>query len=248
MLPSSPREQNVTEFVVALSSMTATSSSGRDVLGSSKFPISVLLDSGGAISELPSDIVDAIWTEVGAIVTENGRPVVPCRLQSNSGWFEFGFGGPGGAVINVTMGQLINNASSLGPFIAGPYKGEDACYFGIQKGQANRYILGDTFLRSAYVVYDMENLEIGMAPATFNVTSNAVIPFDSKGAVIPSSTPAPSQDAAALSAAAVTVTPTALVAAHGFQSMKSAAVSGPRSGWTAISSLLVLLSLSFILS
>jgi len=35
-------------------------------------------------------------------------------------------------------------------------------------------VLGDTFLRSAYVVYDLENNRISLAPTVFNATASNV--------------------------------------------------------------------------
>jgi elongation factor G len=243
MLPSTPGSQNITEFNVALSSVTAVSSTGRDSLGSSSFPATVLLDSGGTISTLPDDLVDEIWHEAGAIQDEVGTPHVPCSFANNDAWFEFGFGGPGGAVIKVSLSQLVSGGPIRIAFTNGTYKGQEACGFGIRKG-GGRSVLGDTFLRSAYVVYDLENLEIGLADAIFNKTSSgsSVVPFARKAAPIPSSTPAPSQDSAAMRAAAVTATPTVYAAANGFQSnttTKSAALSGPRGNWKFTISLVV---------
>ena len=62
------------------------------------------------------------------------------------------------------------------------------CQFGIQRSYASPWTLGDTFLRSAYVVYDLENNEIGLAATDFNSTEEKIVAFESQGAKIPSAT------------------------------------------------------------
>ncbi|KAI1127438.1 aspartic peptidase domain-containing protein [Nemania abortiva] len=199
-----PQTENFTSFIVLLTSLEAHSSSGQDALSSSSFPIPVVLDSGTTFSYLPQDLALQVWKEVGAAYTVLGNdgsaaPLVPCALANNGGYFQFGFGGTGGPAIKVGMDELIfpifqNDVT----FTSGPYKGQSICQFGIQNitGSATttHYLLGDTFLRSAYVVYDLENNQIALAPTDFNATSSNIVPFPSQKAAIPSSTPAPSQD------------------------------------------------------
>lgn len=50
--------------------------------------------------------------------------------------------------------------------------------------------LGETFLRNAYVVYDFENRQVGMAQSKFSTESD-IVPFASRGAKIPLGTPGP---------------------------------------------------------
>ncbi|KAI1423201.1 aspartic peptidase domain-containing protein [Xylaria sp. FL1777] len=193
------RTNNFTSFQVPLTSLLAHSSSGEDALSSTAYPIPVVLDSGTTFSYVPQDLAEEVWKEVGAEYTlvdndGNGLPLLPCDLASSSGYFSFGFGGNGGPVIKVGMDELV--IPIYAQFTEGQYAGQDACQFGIQNFTSAPYLLGDTFLRSAYVVYDLENNEIAIAPTDFNATSSNVVAFPSQGATIPSSTPAPSQNAA----------------------------------------------------
>ncbi|KAH8899193.1 acid protease [Thozetella sp. PMI_491] len=192
-----------TSFRVTLSSLTATSSSGSDILTSESFPISVVLDSGTTLSYLPTDLAEQIWTEVGAVYDMNwDLAMVPCSMQNSAGYFLFGFAGPSGPRITVNMDELVLDLALNGPnplFSDGIYKGQDMCSFGVQNFSAESgatFLLGDTFLRSAYVVYDLANNEIGIAPTDFNATDSNIVPFPSANATIPSATAAPSQAAA----------------------------------------------------
>jgi hypothetical protein len=53
--------------------------------------------------------------------------------------------------------------------------------FGIAPTGAGTSVLGDTFLRSAYVVYDLDNNEISLAQSAFNATTSNVIEITSAG-------------------------------------------------------------------
>ncbi|RYO86050.1 hypothetical protein DL766_003643 [Monosporascus sp. MC13-8B] len=193
-----PRTGGFTSFRVALTSVRAISDSGSDALSSKELPISVVLDSGTTLSYLPTDLVSQIWEEVGALYSNDvGGAIIPCSRATSTGYFSFGFAGPGGPVINLTMDELVLPLT-LGEnqplFEFGPYEGQEACRFGVQSSSSEPYLLGDTFLRSAYVVYDLYNNEIGMAVTDFNATGSNVVPFEGSGARIPSATVAPNQD------------------------------------------------------
>ncbi|KAH9897609.1 aspartic peptidase domain-containing protein [Xylariomycetidae sp. FL2044] len=193
-----PQTNAFTSFIVALTSLSASSSSGSDALSSSQFPIPVVLDSGTTFSYLPSDLAEQVWEEVGAGYSSQAQAaLLPCEMQNSGGQFTFGFAGAGGPTINITMDELVLPLTTGDPirFTSGPYKGQEACSFGIQNFSSDPFLLGDTFLRSAYVVYDLENNEIGMAPTDFNATTSNIVAFASKGAPIPSATEAPGQAA-----------------------------------------------------
>lgn len=68
--------------------------------------------------------------------------------------------------------------------------GEEACSFGIQPANGLPTLFGDTFLRSAYAVYDLVNNKIALANTDFNVTDSNIVPFASQGASIPSASAA----------------------------------------------------------
>ncbi|PNY24890.1 Elongation factor G, mitochondrial [Tolypocladium capitatum] len=185
------RVGNFTVFAVSMYSLEATSSSGSDTLTSSTSPISVVLDSGTSFSYLPQDMVSQAWQEVGAVWNSNaGTPVLPCSCANHAGHFSFVFSGPNGPRINVTMNELVLPLTSGPPpkFTSGPYRGKTMCGFGLVNQTEPPFILGDTFLRSAYVVYDLVNNEIGLAATNFNSTKTNVVAFASGGATIPSAT------------------------------------------------------------
>lgn len=211
--------QQYDSFLVKLTSMHATSSSGTDVLTSDEFPVEVVLDSGTTLSYIPTDLAEQMWTEVGALYTsEIGLALLPCSMQNSEGYFSFGFAGTNGPKINVTMDELVIDLVTSGEaptFTSGEYKGEDACGFGIQNSSSSStYLLGDTFLRSAYVVYDLVNNQIAIAQTDFNATDSNVVAFQSNGSSIPSATSAGNQS---MATATSSYTEPAYAAESGFE-------------------------------
>lgn len=219
VIPDGDRD-DYTHFVVPLTSIEATSPTGTDILTSSEGPTNVVLDSGTTLTYLPNDITSKVWEEVGAEYQSTfGMAVLPCSHASHPGYFSFGFAGPSGPLINITMDELVVDLTNGDPpqFNSGPYAGELVCEFGIQNYSTGPFVLGNTFLRSAYIVYDLENHEIGIAATKFNSTDSDIVAFESKGAKIPlAATPTTDADISNIPLA----TSTDLSAADGFQDVQ----------------------------
>ena len=216
--------------------MEAVSPSGTDTLTSRQFPIPVVLDSGTTLSYLPTDLAMQIWKEVGAVYSSDiGLAVIPCSMATSAGAFAFGFAGADGPVISVDMTELVLplTTGEAPLFSSGPYEGQGACEFGIQNFSSDPFLLGDTFLRSAYVVYDLVNNEIGMAPTDFNSTTSNIVAFPSYGAEVPSATAAPDQSQAT---AKPSVTTPAYAASAGFLETASATAGSGQGTGTGSSS------------
>lgn len=192
--PSS-QSGNVTSFTVAFTSLRATSSSGTDLLTPSTYAQPAILDSGTTLTLLPDDIAALVFEELGAIDDKQlDAVVVPCALGSNSGSLKFGFGGASGPVINVPVSELVLPLTLTSGGTPKFENGEDACQLGIQAAGDLPILFGDTFLRSAYVVYDLANNEVGLAQTDFNATGSNVVEFASLSAAIPKATTASGQD------------------------------------------------------
>jgi hypothetical protein len=188
--PSS-RRQNVTSFTVAFTSLSATSSSGTDTLTPSSYAVAAILDSGTTLTLLPDDIAALVFTELGAQVdTQLGATVVPCTLAKNTGTLNYGFGGPGGPVIKVPVRELVLPLTLTSGRTPTYPDGTEACQLGIEAAGDLPILFGDTFLRSAYVVYDLINNRVGIAQTDFTATDSNIVEFASQGAQIPSATTA----------------------------------------------------------
>jgi hypothetical protein len=176
-----------TSFTVAFTSLGATSSSGTDVFTPSTFAEAAILDSGTTITLLPDQLATLVYEELGATVdSELGAVVVPCSLAQKDGTLNFGFGGSGGPVIKVGVNELVLPLTLTDGSSPTYQNGETACQLGIQAAGNLPVLFGDTFLRSAYVVYDLDNNKIALAQTDFNATDSNVVAFPSSGAAIPS--------------------------------------------------------------
>ncbi|KAF4989318.1 hypothetical protein FDECE_14758 [Fusarium decemcellulare] len=212
-----PLDGHYYHFIVALTSLVASSSSGSDTLISDSFPIKAVLDSGTTLSYLPQDLSEEIWEEVGAVYSSDYElAVLPCSYGRHDGNFTFGFAGPDGPTISVAMDELVIALTDgeIPEFESGAYRGELVCAFGLQNDTSEVSILGNSFLRSAYVVYDLVNNEIGIAATDFNATDSNIVAFESYGDAIPSATVASNQQEATQ---IPTATDNDFTAADGFQ-------------------------------
>ena len=217
-LLSEGRGGTISSFLVSLYSLEATSSSGSDILASSESSIEAILDSGTTLTYLPQDLARQAWDEVGAVYDADFQsPVLPCSYRGHKGQFSFRFANAEGPRVNVSMDELvldISDSQQQFQFSSGPYRGQEVCAFGIQNSSDTPYLLGDTFLRSAYVVYDLVNNEVGIAATNFNSNSSNKVAFASSGAKIPFATQVPSSNS---STTGPSSSQASLTASQGFQ-------------------------------
>ncbi|KAI9741821.1 MAG: hypothetical protein M1834_000207 [Cirrosporium novae-zelandiae] len=171
-LPINKESNQYIEFLITLTGITLSSNGTTQNL-TSDAAINVLLDSGTSLTYLPDAITEEIFDAVSAEYSSSvGAAYVLCSLAENNATIDFTFTEP---TISVAMNELVLDA---GTSISGERltfdSGEDACLFGIAPAGSSTAVLGDTFLRSAYVVYDIENDEISLAQTNFNSTTNNV--------------------------------------------------------------------------
>jgi hypothetical protein len=182
----------ITSFTVAFTSLQVTSSTGTDTLTPSNYAVPAILDSGTSLTLLPDDLASVVFEELGASDDGTNGIVLPCAVGNATGSLNFGFGGSGGPVIKVPVSELVlplYDSEGNIPYFS---NGQAACQLGIEAADGRPVLFGDTFLRSAYVVYDLVNNRIGIAQSNFNAGSSNVVAFASSGAPIPSATTAQS--------------------------------------------------------
>jgi hypothetical protein len=102
----------------------------------SSFP--VFFDTGATLSYLPAGVIEDMATDLnGQYDDQIALYTVPCDAQ---GTFDFTFDN---FTIKVSMEEFIWDA------------GIDVCVLGADATTDNSYILGDSFLRSVYTVFDL---------------------------------------------------------------------------------------------
>ncbi|OAA63613.1 candidapepsin-4 precursor [Niveomyces insectorum RCEF 264] len=150
--PAASSPDGVPRYWVNLTSVALTAPGSSSSSTSSKtYPnsaLQVFLDSGSTLTLLPTALADAIAADFGAAAggNANGFYTVDCSLAGRPGSLDFAFAG---ATVRVPYHELIRRSGNT-------------CMLGIQ-GSADFVLLGDTFLRSAYVVIDQTDNAVWLA-------------------------------------------------------------------------------------
>lgn len=169
------------EFLITLTEVTL----GTTVIAKNQAQ-AVLLDSGSSLTYLPDAMTEAIYEQVSAQYdSSEGAAYVPCSLAKNSTSMNFTFSTP---TISVPMDELVLDVTSSNGRQLTFSDGTAACLFGIAPAGSSTAVLGDTFIRSAYLVYDLANNEISIAQTNFNATSSNVVEIGTGTAAVPDAT------------------------------------------------------------
>jgi len=166
--------QNATDFMITLTGLSLTNNAGQSMnLTDKTFGTPVLLDSGTTYSYIPPDVYDILASEVG-LQYVSSTSIVLCSLKDYNGTVNFEFSG---YQIQVPFSELVIDAFDTNGNPITFQDGEQLCFFGIfpESTSDGSYVLGDTFLRSAYVVYDLDKNEISLANTNFNVTESHIM-------------------------------------------------------------------------
>ncbi|KAH0045781.1 acid protease, partial [Aureobasidium melanogenum] len=155
-------EQGVyAEFIIAL---TGVGYNGQRSSIASNLNTAALLDSGSSLMYLPNDITESIYRMTGAKYSqEYGAAFIDCNMRYNETTIDFTFSSP---TIRISMSELV---------LVMVQDRNPVCILGIAPADGTTPVLGDTFLRSAYVVYDITNNEISLAQTKFNSTGSNIV-------------------------------------------------------------------------
>lgn len=157
--------------LISFPNITWTSLSLNDSSGSTKpltpadFSKSVILDTGSFLTSLPNDLYFEI---TNTSLPEGGWMNFPCSALAFSNLsVNFGFGGPSGLVIPVPLSEFALPAFDKEGKQLTAWDGSPGCFLGIYPNPDNdtSQVFGETFLRSAYVVFNFDDNQISMAPA-----------------------------------------------------------------------------------
>lgn len=165
------------EFLVTLTGLKLGSTTI-----ASNMALGVLLDTGTSLTYLPSEIVQPIFTALGATwIASQAQAYVPCSVAQQNITLDFAFSSP--AAISVNLSELVLPTTDQ---YGQPLKFDDgstACLLGLgPSASGTPAILGDTFLRSAYVVFDLVNNQVSLAQSKHAVETAQIVEIGSAGA------------------------------------------------------------------
>lgn len=115
-----------------------------------------VLDSGTSLTLVSKELFDELFIAFNA-TTKNGYHYVDCNQPSDK-FIEFNFG-------KNTISVPFSNSLSR--------HGKTNCWLGFSYSGGTQ-ILGDTFLRNAYVYFDFTNKKISLAQALYSESSNII--------------------------------------------------------------------------
>ncbi|KAI9766814.1 MAG: hypothetical protein M1840_006289 [Geoglossum simile] len=161
------------EFIIAMTGLVFANENGNNQTITSGSIIPVLLDSGSSLSYLPDDTASDIFKMFDAKYDPDSQAAyVPCSLADSRGTLDFVFTEP---IISVPINELVIDAGPRSDGSRPKFQdGTEACIFGISNSGDSTNVLGDTFLRSAYVVYDLDNNQISLAQTNFESTKDNI--------------------------------------------------------------------------
>jgi hypothetical protein len=180
-LPIQSQSGVFAEFLITLTGLQlGTQSIASDLA------LAVLLDSGSSLTYLPDTLVQQIYSAVGAqFDADEGAAYVPCSLANDRRNLTFTFSSP---AVAVEMNELVLDLVTAGGRRPTFQNGVTACLFGIAPAGQGTNVLGDTFLRSAYVVYDLDNNQISLAQTRFNSSTSDVQEIAAGSGSVPGAT------------------------------------------------------------
>ena len=176
-IPIVPRTTSNADLIVPLTDIHF----GDDAVFSSQ-NLTATLDSATTLTYLPKNATNKLYDLVGAKLDSSlGVATIDCSQANIDITLDFTLSWP---VVNVTMSELV---------IRDTDDSQSACYFGVLAApDDSTAILGDTFLRSAYVVYDLSNNELSIARTRFNVTTSTIVEITNSINGVPGAIRAPS--------------------------------------------------------
>jgi hypothetical protein len=180
-LPIQASGGTYSEFMITLTKVALNSTTIAE-----EQALAVLLDSGSSLTYLPDSWVEEIYNLTDAQYdSSEGAAYVPCSLAEDTRELEFTFSTP---TIKVAMKELVLDLITTSGKRPTFTNGVTACLFGIAPAGSSTNVLGDTFLRSAYVVYDIANNAISLAQTKFNATTSNVQEITTGTSSVPGAT------------------------------------------------------------
>lgn len=157
-------------YYVTMTGVGITAPGGQAVR-SEDINVPVFFDSGGTLSQLPTPIFQAFaaFFSDAEFDPESGFYYVPCDVTDLDGSIDFYFGDK---TIRVPLNDFI-------------WQVQGFCILGVTATDGES-VLGDTFLRAAYVVHDQDNRNLHIAQAA-NCGTN-IVAIGSGSDAVPSST------------------------------------------------------------
>ncbi|KAJ5935749.1 hypothetical protein N7466_005296 [Penicillium verhagenii] len=170
-------------LAIALTDISIKSSSGTKSFATG-LPLAVSLDNGSPFITLPQELVEPIYKEVGGgYLSDIGFAYIPCDMYDADYNVSFSFSG---ATVTVPISDLIFDDYTETGFP------DDTCIFGLTYSSPGVNLMGDSFMRGAYIVYDLGNNEISLANTNYDGGDDDILEIGTGTTAVPGATLMPS--------------------------------------------------------
>lgn len=171
-----------TSFTVSWTSIGVNMRGNDFALDTPGFVYPAVLDSGTTLTYMPTVLYEPLAEYFNTTTSRNfpGVVFVDCNVgKTHPGQLIFGLGGDDGVEIAVEFDELAVPVFDTRDGQQIRVKGQPQCQFGLSDaGEGYSILFGQTFLRSAYVLYDLENLRLGVAQTVFDVTTSNIMEYN----------------------------------------------------------------------
>lgn len=168
-----PPPSNEYEYQELWVSLNAVSYDGIIRTSNDGPPLRVHLDCGAPFISLPLDFAQSVYNSLGAQISVEGRAYVDCALASGLKTFDFEFGpADNPTIIRVPLYSMIFQDTEKVPLTTP--ENVPLCVLALTFDDESHLTLGDSFLRSAYAVFDLSHNVISLAQAKYTAETNVV--------------------------------------------------------------------------
>ncbi|CCH40807.1 Aspartic proteinase MKC7 [Wickerhamomyces ciferrii] len=154
----------ILKLEITLSGIGLENDDNQETITTTQIP--ALLDSGTTLTYMPSSVISQIASKLNADYSRTSGYYITKCYGSNDGYIVYDFQGK---LIRVPLQDIVLQTSSS----------SSQCVLGLFDSGDDSIILGDSFLRSAYVVYNLDDLEISLAQAEYTDDSDIEVVSDS---------------------------------------------------------------------
>ncbi|KAF3128705.1 hypothetical protein TWF703_009286 [Orbilia oligospora] len=170
-----PGQEEPLAFAVPLTAVAFSNGKSHVNFTSRYLPATVILDSGSSLTFLPHPLAWSIANQTGAKLSHQlNLYIIDCNYPTDDVYVEYSFSYT--LNIRVPMTELILPLTKYSGGMAKNLDGSDICALGIASSPKETVCLfGDTFLRSAYVVYDLDNARVAMAQTNFDPVGQNIV-------------------------------------------------------------------------
>ncbi|RVD82053.1 uncharacterized protein DFL_009896 [Arthrobotrys flagrans] len=181
-----PGQEEPLAFAIPLTAVAFSNGKSHVNFTSKYLPATVILDSGSSLTFLPRPLAWSIANQTGAKLSHQlNLYIIDCKYPTDNVYVEYSFSYT--LTIRVPMTELILPLTQYSGGMAKNPDGSDICALGITSSPKESVCLfGDTFLRSAYVVYDLDNARVAMAQTNFDPVRENIVEIGTGQDSVPS--------------------------------------------------------------